>query len=490
MLSLSLALLQTAPVRAEDEAPSGESEETASPATWGGTALPVGTLGGPTAGPLVPGAKPSGVSGEVGGALLFEKIDEDYFVTLDLYNQTRIGPVSFGVWIPLRMRVWDKAPEDDGLFRSEDWDEVSDYARLLRFVEVVLSGESWRFRGRVGALEGESIGHGTIVAGYFNSLDRDHYQAGIALAAAVRQGGVELMLDNFLAPEIIGVRVHVRPASFFSDNKWANRFVAGVSVAVDGRAPEALETEGVPPSPRVDDENNFAFTGTSAVTVLGFDAEYTVLQNKLLDLVPYLDINFLFDEGAGAGLHLGTFFNVKIPTPVGPKLLTRVEYRAVGDGYAPRYVDTLYEAQRVQYDPGSVTDASGVPLTKLGWLRAADTGTHGWLGELYFDFAGWVRVGGAYEDYQGPDNSALTLGLLLPRLPVVQLGAFYSRRGFDSLSEAFDRDGALLIAFARAKIFGPAYISVVYSRTWHAQEDGSYEVEGDFSVGAGVSFTY
>jgi len=458
-----------------------------------GPVIPAGGHGAPTAGPALPGAKPSsGVSGEVGAGILFEKIGEDHFLTLDLYNQTRVGPVSFGVWVPLRFRVWDQG-EDDGLMREEDWDEVSDYARLLRFVELVLGGETWRFRGRVGALEGESIGHGTIVGGYYNSLDRDHYQAGIALAAAIRYGGVEVMLDNLLAPEIVGARIHVRPAAFFTDNFWANRFVAGLSFAVDGRAPVALQTRGTPPDlePVVDDTNSFAYTGTDALSVLGLDLEYTVIQNKLIDLVPYLDLNFMFDEGAGAGLHLGTFFNIRIPTPLGPALLTRLEYRLVGDGYAPRYFDALYEVQRVQYDPSTVVDpATGVPLTKLGWLRTAEAGPHGWLGELYFDFAGWVRVGGTYEDYQGPDNSALTLSLLLPKLPVVQLGAYYSRRGFDSLSEAFDRDGAFLVAYARAKVFGPLYLSVAYSRTWHVQEDGTYRAEGDYSFGAGVAFTY
>lgn len=487
IVAYTTILLLAAPVAAE------EQDEAPSTTTWGGPVIPTGGHGSPTAGPKPPpGTKaPSGVSGEVGGGILFEKIGEDHFVTLDLYNQTRIGPVSFGVWVPLRLRVWDKG-DDDGVLREEDWDEVSDYARLLRFVELSLGGETWRFRGRFGALEGESIGHGTILAGYYNSLDRDHYQAGLALAAAIRYGGVELMLDNLLAPEIFGTRIHVRPAAFFTDNFWANRFVAGLSFVADVKAPVALRTEGVAPdlAPVIDDKNNYAFTDTDTLGVLGVDLEYTVIQNKLMDLVPYMDINFMFDEGTGAGFHLGTFFNLRIPTPVGPALLTRLEYRAVGNGYAPRYVDTLYEAQRVQYAPVAVVDPDGVPLTKLGWLRSADTGPHGWLGELYLDLAGWVRVGGTYEDYQGPDNSALTLSLLLPKLPFVQLGAYYSRRGFDSISEAFDRDGALLVAYGRAKVWGPFYLSAVYSRTWHVQEDGTYKAEGDYAFGAGVSFRY
>ena len=56
-------------------------------------------------------------------------------------------------------------------------------------------------------------------------------------------------------------------------------------------------------------------------------------------------------------------------------LLTRIEYRAIGDGCAPRYIDSSYEAQRVIYDP-TLVDTGGTPLTKLGWLRSASSGNH------------------------------------------------------------------------------------------------------------------
>lgn len=40
------------------------------------------------------------------------------------------------------------------------------------------------------------------------------------------------------------------------------------------------------------------------------------------------------------------------------------------------------------------------------------------------------------------------------------------------------------------KVYSPLYVSVAYTRTWHAQPDGSYIAEGDFSAGAGVAFSY
>ena len=463
---------------------------------------PVAGAGVPTAGGLgaptppfsaLNQAGPAELSGQFTGGLLVEELNEDIFVTLDVYNRLSFGPVSVGMWLPLRLRVLDRDPDDDGTLRAEDWDEVSDYARLLRFVEVTLGGPTWRFRGRFGALDGESIGHGTIVAGYFNNVDRDHYQGGLAMQVAIPYGGLEFLLDNLLAPEIFGFRLYLRPTRFFSENPWLQKFAIGFSYVSDVRAPVALNDLVVGNDafdPDIDGDNNYRLTGTDATGLFGFDLEYTVLQSEHVDVVPYVDFNFLFDLQTGFGLHLGSFFNLRLPALLGLAILTRLEYRSVGEGYAPRYVDALYEAQRVMYAP-SLTDIGGVPLTKLGWLRTATGSRNGWLAEVFVDLGGFVRAGGAYEDYAGPNNSALTLSLILPAFSLAQLGANYSRRGFDNIGDAFELDGALLLAWARVKMYGPLYLGASYARTWDRSADGtSYEARDNWSVGLSASFSY
>jgi hypothetical protein len=515
------ALIFVGPAAYADEpgAPSGGGGGSAAPSGSAGStggpsgapslnALMTGGQGGPTPPPGMLSAGASGFKGQFMGGLLFEQINEDYFVTVDLYNSFSFGPVTLGVWVPLRMRVIDEDPDNDGIFRKEDWDEISDWTRLLRFVEVNLGGKDWRFRGRFGQLDGESIGHGTILAGYYNVVDRNHYQAGLALSGAIKYGGVEFMLDNIVDPEIFGFRFHVRPTSFFTDNKWANRFAMGFSFIADAKAPEAIAREPIPGAafigqviggnvvakndrPVVDSENNYVFASTTMLPVIGLDIEYTLIQSKMIDLVPYMDLNFIADEETGVGFHMGVFFNMRLPLSI--KLLSRLEYRWVGDGYAPRYIDSTYEAQRRLF---SSTDANGNPttnpLTKLAWLRSADKGQNGWLGELYFDFAGWVRVGGTYEDYTGPDNASLTLSLLVPALKVIQVGAYYSNRGFNSITEAFDLETAIAVAYVRYKAYGPLYITAQWTRTWQidANDADRYEAQDDFSVGLGVGFSY
>lgn len=467
-------------------------------ADWLVDSILTGGQGMPTAPPGTPGApESSGFSGSAGGGILFEQINEDYFTTLEFTTKLSIGPVSLGVWVPLRFRVLDNDPQNGSVIRKEDWDEPSDYARLLRFIEVNVGGDTWRFRGRAGALDNESIGHGTILAGYYNSLDRNHYQAGIALSTAFKFGGVEFMLDNFIKPEIFGARVHVRPTSFFTDNEWANRLVLGASYVADTHAPVALINTSADATvfvPQMDSTLNYQYTSTQVLSVAGVDVEYTILRNSLIDLVPYADLNFLIDNGAGgagtgAGFHLGVFFNIRIPGPIGPTLFTRLEYRRLGDGYLPRYVDSTYEGQRVQYDPSR---PEVVPITKLGWLRTPEVkGGNGWLGELYFDFAGWVKVGGTYEDFDGPDNAALTLALILPKIPRVELGGLFTRRGFDGFSDLFDLHGALLTAFARARVWGPLMVVAEYERTWARDAaTGHYKAEDSWNAGVQLSFSF
>lgn len=457
-------------------------------------AMLTGGYGGPTAPPQGKIATDISLSGRFAGGILFEEIESDYFMTLDIYNTLRIGPVSFGIWVPLRLRVYDQDPQNDGYFRKEDWDEFTDWMRLFRFVELNLGGEHWRFRGRFGQLDGENLGHGTVLGGYYNVLDRAHYQAGIVLDTAIKYGGVKLMIDNLVDPEIFATRIHIRPASFFTENKWANKAILGFSIVGDGAAPTRLvdaDNDGVVDT---DDDGVIAVENTF-LTIIGFDLEYELIRNSLIDLVPYADLNIIADEKSGVGFHIGTFFNLRIPLPIlKPTLMTRLEFRAIGQGYAPTYIDSTYEAQRISYNASAdlVDPTTNLALTKLAWLRTADSGTAGILGELYFDFlSGWFRVGGSYEDYSGDNNSAITLALLVPKFRLVQAGAYYSNRGFDSMSDAFELENALLRAFINFNIFGPVYFSANYTRTWDLDQDsGDYIAQSNWSVGLGVQFSY
>src|SRR5690606_24695767 len=89
--------------------------------------------------------------------------------------------------IPLRIRLIDDAPETDDVIRTEDWDEVSDWARLAGYVQYGRFGEPYVVR--YGELDGVTIGHGSLVNRYYNTIDIDHYQGGVFASLDFGFGG-------------------------------------------------------------------------------------------------------------------------------------------------------------------------------------------------------------------------------------------------------------------------------------------------------------
>ena len=429
---------------------------------WGGFGAPL-----PPAG--APGVRTSDFRGRFRAGLILEDVREDLFLTLNLANTLNIGPLRVGVVVPLRLRVADRQPANHALFRMEDFDDARDILRMIRFLEVDLGGKAWSFRGRIGTLEGTSLGHGTSLAGYYNNLILDHPKTGVTLRVGTPMGGGELLLDDVIAPTLVGARLFLQPGAWFSRSSWARNLVVGLSYVADLKAPLAGADE----------------SGKSAhLGIVGVDLEYPILRTGQIDIVPYMDLNAILDERTGIGFHAGVFVNVKLPSAFGPRLLTRLEYRRLGAGYVPRYIDSMYDVHRTVFPVGSRSS------TKLTWLREGGGAAHGWLGELFFDFGGWVRVGGSYEDAEGPNNSALTLSLILPKWDRVKAGAYYTHRGFDKASEALSLDGATLLAFVSAKLWGPLYGTASYSRTWKCEAGDTLVSEEDWNLGLSVNVTY
>jgi len=182
------------------------------------------------------------VSGEVD----FGQLDEDAYVTPRVDYGLRVWKddprcvdpacdVAFDMLLsaPVRLRVIDAQPADAGVLREEDWDEPSDYARIVRHVEY--GNPNGPLHARLGELGPLVIGHGSIMNSYFNVVTPDVYEAGLHLNANTRYGGLQLMLDDVLQPTVFGIRGYVRPWGQAAANPWT-RLSIGVS-AVATSAP-------------------------------------------------------------------------------------------------------------------------------------------------------------------------------------------------------------------------------------------------------------
>jgi hypothetical protein len=327
------------------------------------------------------------------------------------------------------------------------------------------------------------LGHGTIVNGYNNVVDINHFQWGIEGAVNTRSGGVEALFDNIVSPEVMGLRAYVRPWSFVDPESYWTRLAFGMSFVGDRDAPRRLllASDG---RYVVDDEHNLVVDERDATAVLGVDVELQVYTSERISITPYSDVNFHL--GAGSGFHLGTFAAFTLHELFA--LNTQLEFRAAGEGYVPEYFDGLYEVEKFLFRPHP-DDPTGQLRPKLFIVDTVPPeAVVGTFLSGTFQILKVVLLTLAYEDYQGDNNSSFMARLMLPDVGPVTLGAYFINQNFDGADELFDLDDALLVAEARVFLTGPLYVIGQFARRFAAQPDGSYESVDDWSFGAGVAF--
>lgn len=394
------------------------------------------------------------------------KIDGDTYFTTVINTEFALGPFGVGLGLPLNLL----AINDDAtgtrdsktyqhLLRRDDWNQPQDYLKLVRFVRYghkrdpvyLLAGQLW----------GSSLGHGTLVNRYSNSFSLTQRKLGVAFDVNTEYFGLETLIDDVTGVSVLGGRAYVRP---FADVEGLGGLAFGVTVVVDPTAP-LLPFAAVPAIPS--DPSGLPVVPQRAFAAGGVDVEYELLHNFLVDLIPYVDANRLF--GAGNGLHVGALLNVRLPVPViDVSLQTRLEYRHMQPGYIPEYFDQTYDLGRLQYavtvpGPGFTSKQTAAFAAKA----AGGPAVKGYYGELAFNFAGLVQIGGLLQDYEQDNGASVGLFATVPKFETVKLSAYYLRKNFGELTNAFVLDErSLLAASAALKMYGPVYLVADFRRQW------------------------
>jgi hypothetical protein len=394
------------------------------------------------------------------------KIDKDTYISTVINTEFGLGPFAVGLGIPLNLLAVNDdstgtrdSKTYDHILRRDDWNQPQDYLKLIRFVRYghkrdplyLLAGQLW----------GSSLGHGTLVNRYSNSLNLDQRKLGIAFDFNTEYFGVETLIGDVTGVSVLGSRAYVRP---FAEMEGLSGLAFGVTLVVDPTAP-LVPFAAVPSIPA--DSNGTPMVPQRAFAAGGVDVEYELLHNFLVDLIPYVDGNRLF--GAGNGLHVGALLNVRLPVPIiDVSLQTRLEYRHMQPGYIPEYFDQTYDLGRLQY---------AVTIPGLGFASkqqaafdaraAGGPAVKGYYGELAFNFAGLVQIGGLLQDYEQDNGASLGLFVTVPKFETVKLSAYYLRKNFGDLGNAFVLDErSLLAASAALKMYGPVYLVADFRRQW------------------------
>ena len=196
-------------------------------------------------------ATDGGAQGGVAAGLGFGGIGEDFFLQLQLRSELNLGMVGFGFAVPLNMRVVDNDPqnEDDyyGLIREEDWDEPTDYLKVLRYVR--LGHKRDLFYLRAGEIASE-LGHGTIMSRYLNNLDLDNFRLGLEFDVNTNYGGFESVIGDIgtvasdkAGSRLVGARGYVKPLALVAPDSPFNIFAVGATVVTDMNEPRAFDTQ-------------------------------------------------------------------------------------------------------------------------------------------------------------------------------------------------------------------------------------------------------
>ena len=421
-------------------------------------------------------------AGRSAATLGFASIDDDCFVELTIGHVFKLG--DHGQWriaprLPLRFRLFDGEPETDAVIREEDWDEVSDWARVLAFVHYGRIDDPLVFR--YGELTGVTIGHGALVNRYSNTIDIDHYQGGVFFAGDLGFMGGEVVLNDVFAPDLLAGRAYMRPFDGLKKLALPIRgFKVGLTLGADFAAPVAVDIGegGLFATP----ENNPIVLADRFLPMMALDFEVPVLSTPHFDLVPYFDLATLDFETIG--LHLGTFFNVRFDPKATLRL--RLEYRFVGEDHVPGYVSPFYEVERYSWLGG---------LPKLGALEelvaeeALGAAHHGAHIEADLALERRLALGFVFTSNGRDRGNDLLARLRLERLGPVRLTLFFARLGFSGVDDLFAADRTLGGLSVRVT-FDPFFVTGRILHEWRLRpdEDGrsGFETILTWSLGGGV----
>ncbi len=477
---------------------------------------------------------------QIGIVAGIERIGTTYFAafTPQINYNTEVAeqPLDMSFGVPVRLQLLDPRPPTSGdsrgwshfgRIRKQDWDEVSDFAQIIR--NITFGGKEGHFYFDVNAFKSSSLGHGTLLKRYNPNLNLNSRQVSAELDAFGDYGGGELYVNNITGPSLIGGLVFAKPLSLVDRDSYVMRsFSIGATAAADIDAPlrnrldyDDLDDQGSRTSQLAIDQKNFRplFKATKVVAY-GFDAEVKLVDTKTTDWKTYLDYSMLasglptddpkaLNEGDiptkyvhSGGLTWGNLVRLNLGDDPVHALRLRAEVRRYDPNYLPSYFDVMYEIQRLQYrltrptGNGPAAQQQLVNGTKLQQVLGRDPTGAKVLG-LYFE-ASWkiaelfaLAVGMETND-STPDNN-LFLHVELPRYKNFQALATLHRRSATHAGDLFDfkptnRD--ILIVKGRYRVVDSFHVNMELITPYGNGSSSFFQNTLDFNVNAEFGFGY
>ena len=320
----------------------------------------------------------------------------------------------------------DHLTDNLGQLRKQDYDENSDYAKLIRYITI--GGEEKEFYLNISRVFGQSLGHGTVVRRYNANLNYNTTRVGATLDAYHRFVGFESMVNDIIKPDVLGIMGFVRPLEpIFTKSTPLRSLSLGASIVVGLSVPRTLgyEVGLLKPSngqfiPALNPEDlTYVTQETDTVQIAGFDVESKLIRTESADMKVYYDLQQMKDHGGGQTL--GTLWRFSFGQPAFMALRVRAEGYYFDADYLPSFFDGFYDIHKNQYLPSGYTAGANrlsYYPTKLGFLEANKGGRKrlGGMFEITHSFVDLLTVGAALTTWS-PTGDPQTAGFVGPSFP-------------------------------------------------------------------------
>ena len=384
---------------------------------------------------------------------------------------------------PLRLRVQDNAPLEDDFLRIEDWDEYADLLRIVRAVEYGQPGDPMRLR--LGSIGGYTLGQGSVLDGYFNFINPDHYKLGASMAIDTQGVSAQALVDSVVRPTLVGGHVAIRPFRWFDFEplSFPTRLELSGQIVVDPSAP--LELAAEQDEVLVDETLRPEVARASSTEIFGFGVGFWLLYFPALTARLGAESNFHPDV-SGFGQH----FTLDVVSRFGEHFTLGASYDGVlaRGGYTPRYFGPLYDVERYQLQGFGASAAA--PKSRV---VASIPDEQVYYSIISYNLSilpinAYVGIDGGFTtQLEEADFLGVSLGLQPFEWFVAR--AYYYHPNIDP-EPFYSLDGAVLSSEVRVLPLDWLYVVGRYDRRWRLGGDGRYAGIPDWYGGVGVQTAF
>ncbi len=411
-------------------------------------------------------------------------------------------PWAIALHVPLNLLMFQGGSNEFGgaKLRRRDWDELSDFARVIRFITYGRKEAPVYFT--VSNLRPVSLGHGQLVHNYQANIDVDRSMTGVVFEAHNKWVGFQTQLNDItFRNAVVGGLFFVRPLAFVDDGILSS-LSFGVEYAADFRAPRCVRVSdadrrcvpgsgnfaGVDPLTGESRDDTFVRTDPdlgrpvveeTLVQAVGASVEMRVMKRESADLKLYGTFHQFID--AGSGVAGGGLLRFHSPGPMVHAVRVRVEGRSFSARFLPAYFDTLYEITKYQ----SIQSSPSHQVAPTRYQRVFGDPESGFpiLDEdQRYGFnveASWalfdkdrsnkkVSFGLGLTDSTGPDDTNFYAHVELPAFKFLNLFASFLRVNAADLGGLFEPsvDNVVILSGLRAKLLPFMFVNLHYSRAF------------------------